>query len=96
MNARDMLDGDIIILSLNHDPEVQQLIQRIAVAGPIPYSTDVARTASEPRADLHGQGKRVRQRKIDLMIAVVAIHVGLILVTRNQADFADMTRLSLP
>ena len=46
------------------------------------------------RHDLTVQGKRVRQRALDLMIAATAIEYNLILVTRNRPDCADIHGLS--
>lgn len=44
---------------------------------------------------LSGQGKRVRQRALDLLIAATAIEHNLTLVTRNQADYRDVPGLML-
>ena len=60
------------------------------------FSRDVARRRGvELRETLSIQGKRVRPRALDLMIAATAIEHGLTLVTQNKADYQDIPGLSL-
>ena len=61
----------------------------------LPVTQLVARRCAAIRADLHRKGKRVRPRALDLLIAATAIEHGLTLVTRNQADYADIPGLML-
>lgn len=59
----------------------------------LPLSPAVARRCAHLREDLRRDGKRVRQRALDLIIAATALEHGLTLVTRNRDDFADLPGL---
>ncbi|MBM3943294.1 MAG: type II toxin-antitoxin system VapC family toxin [SAR202 cluster bacterium] len=59
----------------------------------IPISLEVAQRCARAREILRVQGKRVNQRAIDLLIAATALEHGLILVTRNNRDYADIPGL---
>lgn len=61
----------------------------------IPLSPEVAKRCARLRADLRKQGKRVRPRALDLIIAATALEHGLTLVTKNRADFQDIPNLQL-
>ncbi len=61
----------------------------------LPVSPAIARRCARLRRDLAQQGKRVRQRGLDLVVAATALEHGLILVTRNKADYHDIPGLSL-
>ncbi|HET7036438.1 MAG TPA: type II toxin-antitoxin system VapC family toxin [Thermomicrobiaceae bacterium] len=66
------------------------------VAAPIlPFSPAVARRCAELRERLRQQGKRVRGRALDLMVAATALEHGLTLVTRNIDDYDDIPGLTL-
>jgi predicted nucleic acid-binding protein len=58
-------------------------------------SPAIARRCARLRFDLAQQGKRVRQRGLDLVVAATALEHGLTLVTRNKADYQDIRGLSL-
>ena len=47
------------------------------------------------REALKRQGKRVRPRALDLLIAATTLHYGLTLVTRNRDDYQDIPALHL-
>lgn len=61
----------------------------------LPFSVPVARRCAELRRDLRLQGKRVRNRPLDLMIAATALHHRLGLVTRNLSDYSDIPGLTI-
>ena len=61
----------------------------------VPISEETARRCAGIRSTLRRKGRRVRQRALDLLIAATAIEHNLTLVTRNQADYADIPGLSL-
>ena len=71
---------------------------RVDLGGSIPQrSADrtVALRAARLRVDLAKQGRRVRSRALDLIIAATALEHGLTLVTWNKADFQDIPNLNL-
>lgn len=59
------------------------------------FSESTARRCAEVREALRRQGKRVRQRALDLLIAATALEHDLTLVTRNRADFEDIPDLRI-
>lgn len=59
----------------------------------IPFSTSTARRCAALREHLAGEGKRVRQRALDLLIAATSLEYHLTLVTRNRDDFKDIPDL---
>jgi predicted nucleic acid-binding protein len=61
----------------------------------LPVTQDVAIRCAILRETLHQQGRRVHPRSLDLLIAATAIEHGLVLVTRNVADYADLPGLML-
>lgn len=61
----------------------------------LPVSTETARHCAILRETLRQQGRRVNSRSMDLLIAATAIEHGLVLVTRNVADSADLPGLTL-
>lgn len=61
----------------------------------IPVTVPVAERCALLRDQLQREGKRVRARALDLLIAATAIEYGLMLVTRNQDDFRDIPGLQL-
>lgn len=69
---------------------LEELLERIPL---IPFSYEEARRCAETRELLQRQGKRVRQRALDLMIAATAVEHGLTLVTNNAADYRDVPDL---
>ncbi|MGH2534492.1 MAG: type II toxin-antitoxin system VapC family toxin [Thermomicrobiales bacterium] len=61
----------------------------------ISVSRETARRCAALRTNLKRQGKRVRPRALDLIIAATALEHGLTLVTRNRADYDDIPGLDL-
>jgi predicted nucleic acid-binding protein len=61
----------------------------------VPFSAAVARRCARLRTELQRQGKRVRSRALDLLIAATALEHELTLVTRNLADYEDIPELAL-
>ena len=59
--------------------------------GAVPFGAEQAALA----ARLYGAVKRGRGREIDLAIAACAVHDNATLWTLNQADFRDITDLTL-
>jgi tRNA(fMet)-specific endonuclease VapC len=55
----------------------------------------VARRCALLREMLRRQGKRIKPRALDLIIAATALEHGLTLVTRNPDDFKDLPGLRL-
>ena len=60
-----------------------------------PISDGVARRCALLRTQLQQEGKRVRSRALDLLIAATALEHGLTLVTHNLDDYGDIPELSL-
>lgn len=60
-----------------------------------PVNRTVARRAAKVRAGLRLQGRSVRRRSLDLLIAATALAYNLTLVTRNMDDYGDIPGLSL-
>jgi predicted nucleic acid-binding protein len=61
----------------------------------LPLSPAVARRCAELRRQLRRQGKRVRARALDLIVAATAIEYDLTLVTNNTAGYRDIPGLKL-
>jgi predicted nucleic acid-binding protein len=61
----------------------------------LPLTKTVARQNAAIRVDLLQRGRSTRQRAFDLLIAATAIAHQLTLVTRNKADYQDLTGLTL-
>lgn len=53
----------------------------------LPFSPSTARRCAVLREQLTRQGKRVRRRALDLLIAGTALEHNLTVVTRNREDF---------
>jgi predicted nucleic acid-binding protein len=64
-------------------------------AAVLPVTKTVARRNAQVRAHLRGQGRSVRQRAFDLLIAATALTYGLTVVTRNRQDYNDVPGISL-
>jgi len=77
------------------DPsQAQDRLDRLLATVPmLPLSPAVARRCAHLREELKRDGKRVRQRALDLIIAATALEHNLVLVTRNQEDFDDIPDL---
>jgi predicted nucleic acid-binding protein len=79
------------------DPEQAQARLATFLTGVpvVPFSLAAARRCAELRETLGRRGKRVRSRALDLVTAAIALEHGYTLVTRNQADYADIPMLVL-
>jgi predicted nucleic acid-binding protein len=79
------------------DPEAarRQLEAFIQAVPILPFSRDVAERCAQLREDLRRQGRRVRSRALDLIVAATALEHGLILVTRNRDDYKHIPGLTL-
>ena len=73
----------------------EQFTAFVTVVPVLPFAEDVARRCAALRETLRRQGRRVRARALDLMIAATALEHQLILVTRNRHDYADIPGLQL-
>jgi predicted nucleic acid-binding protein len=71
------------------------LNQFVTTVDVIPFSLAIARRCAELREDLRQQGKRVRSRALDLLIAATALEHELTLVTWNARDYRDISGLQL-
>lgn len=61
----------------------------------LPLSLPVARRCAVLREALRQQGRRVRSRALDLVIAATALEHGYTLVTHNRKDYDDIPGLAL-
>lgn len=61
----------------------------------IVVSRPVAERAAAIRVELRRERRQVNERALDILIAATAIEHGLILVTRNVQDYADIPGLRL-
>jgi tRNA(fMet)-specific endonuclease VapC len=59
----------------------------------LPVSPAVARRCAEIRSHIKSQGKSIRRRAFDLVIAATALEHGLEVVTHNTQDFQDIPNL---
>jgi predicted nucleic acid-binding protein len=82
-------------VSTSVDPPAaeQPLLAFLGLVEILELSMSVARRCAEIRADLLRRGRRIRARAFDLVIAATALDAGLILVTRNTADYQDIAGL---
>jgi tRNA(fMet)-specific endonuclease VapC len=61
----------------------------------VPVSIPVAQRCGRLRARMQSQGRRIRSRALDLIIAATAIEHDLMLVTRNIDDYRDIPGLKM-
>lgn len=61
----------------------------------IPFTRDDADVCAQIRRNLRRDGRSVRRRALDLMIAATAMGRGFTLVTRNTSDYGDIEGLEL-
>lgn len=59
----------------------------------LPLTIQTAKQCAAVQAALRRDGRRVRPRALDLLIAATAFEQGLTLVTNNVADFVDIADL---
>ena len=70
-------------------------LRRLVATMPLlPISVPVAERCAQLRETLTAQGKRVRSRALDLLIAATALEYGLTLVTANTGDYEDIPGLA--
>lgn len=60
----------------------------------LPLTPEIAIRCAHVRSLLKQQGKNVRRRALDLLIAATALEHGLALVTHNEDDYKDIPRLN--
>ncbi len=70
----------------------RQFVRSVPV---LDLSKTVAKQNAAIRVDLLQRGRTTRQRALDLLIAATALSHGLTLVTRNKADYQDISGLAL-
>lgn len=77
------------------DPEKAEakLAEFLSAVPVLPFTASTARRCARLREHLKHEGKRVRQRALDLLIAATALEHDLILVTANRSDFEDFPSL---
>lgn len=82
-------------ISRSPDPvDAQERLDNLLIQIPvIAFSRPEAHRCAMIREDLQGQGKRIRQRALDLMIAATAMEHGLTLLTNNPSDYVDIQGL---
>lgn len=61
----------------------------------LPFSRSIAQRCAQLRETLRKNGKRVKARALDLIIAATALEYGFTLVTRNKEDYKDIPGLKL-
>lgn len=87
----ELYQGTLQTPDPNHAQErLAALLETIPI---VPLSPAVARRCAHLREQLRREGKRVRQRALDLLIAATALEHDLTLVTRNRQDFSDLPDL---
>lgn len=57
---------------------------------PVPYSTRAAHLYGAIAASVRKSGRNPRPRRIDLMLASVAVELNAVLLTRNPDDFVGI------
>jgi predicted nucleic acid-binding protein len=70
----------------------RSLSQRVPV---LAVDEAVAVQCAQLRQLLRGQGRSLRPRALDLLIAATALHYGLDLVTNNPHDFRDVPGVTI-
>lgn len=74
----------------------RQRVEQLARTIPLyPFREAEARRCAQMRQALQAQGRSVRARALDLMIAATALEHNLTLVTNNQADYRDLPGLQV-
>jgi tRNA(fMet)-specific endonuclease VapC len=61
----------------------------------VPVSVPVAQRCGRLRSRMQSQGRRIRSRALDLIIAATALEHDLTLVTRNVDDYRDIPGLKI-
>lgn len=59
---------------------------------PIPFGTGAARVYGALCASVRSIGRDPKPRRFDLLIAAVAVDLGIPLITRNESDFRGIHR----
>jgi tRNA(fMet)-specific endonuclease VapC len=73
----------------------QQLAALLQIIPIVPVSIPVAERCGRTRARMQGQGRRIRARALDLIIAATALEHDLTLVTRNTDDYRDVPGIKI-
>lgn len=63
-----------------------------AAFDPIPFDAQAARVYGALCANVRDIGRDPKPRRFDLLIAAVAVSLGIPLITRNEADFVGIHR----
>ncbi len=71
---------------------LRSLLKEIPV---LPFSFALAERCAQLRHRLRQEGKRVRSRAFDVLVAATAVEHDLILVTRNTEDYDGIPDLKL-
>src|SRR3712207_3838239 len=71
---------------------LRTLLKEIPV---LPFSFALAERCAHLRDRLRREGKRVRSRAFDVLVAATALEYNLMLVTRNTEDYSDIPELKL-
>jgi predicted nucleic acid-binding protein len=77
------------------DVSIRRLEELVASSRLLVITPEIARRCAYLRHHLAKQGKRVRPRAFDLLIASTALEHDLTLVTNNTKDYADIPRLRI-
>lgn len=83
------------ILREQSDAAERGLEAMLATTPVLPVSIAVAQRCARLRELLRRQGRRTRNRALDLIIAATAVEHDLTLVTRNTDDYDDILGLRL-
>jgi predicted nucleic acid-binding protein len=62
----------------------------VSTFNPIPFNTFAARIYGALCANVRATGRNPRPRRFDLLIAAVAVALGIPLITCNEADFVGI------
>lgn len=68
-------------------------LQWVEALEPLPFTTVASRMYGQVYAMVLAAGRNPRPRRMDLLIASIAAAHQLPLITRNEADFADLKPL---
>jgi tRNA(fMet)-specific endonuclease VapC len=84
-----------VLRSVDRQRANAQLEAFLASTPILPFSPRVAVRCAELREQLSQEGRRIRARALDLMIAATGLEHDLTLVTRNTRDYSDIPGIVL-
>ncbi|HLI51670.1 MAG TPA: type II toxin-antitoxin system VapC family toxin [Thermomicrobiaceae bacterium] len=84
-----------VLQSTNQSGALADFEAFVDVVPILPLPSAVARRCATLREQLRRQGRRLRARALDLIIAAMALERDLILVTRNIDDYRDIPELRI-